>query len=169
MESALLTGFRLHRPAAKPSARGQIPHSFGQEYPWSRYPGMLWYSRMPRSSAWEPLTMGMQCQAYGRVPKCVPIAYQLPRVAGSTPCLKLPQRAPSGQGRSGPYGKHCDHCVYQPARWFTLLSHVATRPTPPPLESEASEVPSYIHIPGVFNQTTDELSRAALPGEWQSS
>ncbi len=31
---------------------------------------------------------------------------------------------------------------YQPARRFTLPSHVATRPTPPPLESEASEVPS---------------------------
>ncbi len=33
-------------------------------------------------------------------------------------------------------------CVYQPARRFTLPSHVATRPPPPPLESEASEVPS---------------------------
>ncbi len=33
-------------------------------------------------------------------------------------------------------------CVYQPARRFALPSHVATRPPPPPLESEASEVPS---------------------------
>ncbi len=70
------------------------------------------------------------------------LAYQLPRVAGSTPCLKPPQRAPSGQGRSGPYGQHCDRCVYQPARRFTLPSHVTTRPPPSPLESEASEVPS---------------------------
>ncbi len=54
----VLTGFRLHRPAAKPSARGQIPRSFGQECPWSRYPGMRWYSRMPRPLAGEPRTTG---------------------------------------------------------------------------------------------------------------
>ncbi len=70
------------------------------------------------------------------------LAYQLPRVASSMPCLEPSQRAPSAQGRSGPYGQHCDRCVYQPARRFTLPSHVATRPPPPPLESEASEVPS---------------------------
>ncbi len=70
------------------------------------------------------------------------LAYQLPRAAGSTPGLEPPQRAPSRQGRSGPYGQHCDRCVYQPARQFMLPSHVATRAPPPPLESEASEVPS---------------------------
>ncbi len=104
------------------------------------------------------------------------LAYQLPRAAGSTSGLEPPQRAPSRQGRSGPYRQHCDRCVYQPARRFTLPSHVATRPpTPPPLESEASEVPSchphprrvqpggQLFIPGEFNQ----LSRAALPGEWR--
>ncbi len=70
------------------------------------------------------------------------LAYQLPRVASSTPCPEPSQRVPSAQGRSGPYGQHCDRCVYQPARRFALPSHVATRPPPPPLESEASEVPS---------------------------
>ncbi len=70
------------------------------------------------------------------------LAYQLPRAAGSTPYLEPPQRAHSAQGRSGPYGQHGDHCVYQLARWFTLPSHVTTCPPPPPLESEASEVPS---------------------------
>ncbi len=70
------------------------------------------------------------------------LAYQLPRVASSTPCPGPSQRAPSAQGRSGPYGQHCDRCVYQTARRFTLPSHVATRPPPPPLESEASDVPS---------------------------
>ncbi len=70
------------------------------------------------------------------------LAYQLPRVASSMPCPEPSQRAPSAQGRSGPYGQHCDRCVYQPARRFALPSHVATRPPPPPLESEASEVPS---------------------------
>ncbi len=70
------------------------------------------------------------------------LAYQLPRVAGSMPCLEPPQRAPSAQGYSGPCEQHCDRCVYQPARRFTLPSHVATRPPPPSLESEVSEVPS---------------------------
>ncbi len=46
------------------------------------------------------------------------LAYQLPRVAGSTPCLEPPQRAPLGQGRSGPYGQYCDRWVYQLARLF---------------------------------------------------
>ncbi len=70
------------------------------------------------------------------------LAYQLPRVASSTPCPEPSHRAPSAQGRSGPYGQHCDRCVYQPARRFTLPSNVAICPPPPPLESEASEVPS---------------------------
>ncbi len=95
------------------------------------------------------------------------LAYQLPRVASSTPCPEPSQRAPSAQGRSGPYGQHCDRCVYIPARRFALPSHVATRPPPPPLESEASEVPSCHPHPGVFNRAADELSRAALPGEWR--
>ncbi len=43
---------------------------------------------------------------------------------------------------SGPHGQLCDRCVHQPTRWSTLPSHVATRPPPPPLESEASEVAS---------------------------
>ncbi len=76
------------------------------------------------------------------------LAYQLPQVSGSTPCLEPSQRTPSAQGRSGPYGQHCDRCVYQPARRFTLPSHVATRPPPPPLESEASEVASCHPHPG---------------------
>ncbi len=70
------------------------------------------------------------------------LAYQLPRVANSTPGLEPLQRAPSGQGRSGPYGQNGDLCVYQPAMRFTLPLHVASRSSPPPLESEASEVAS---------------------------
>ncbi len=37
---------------------------------------------------------------------------------------------------------HCDHCIHQPTRWSMLPSQVATRPPPPPMESEASEVAS---------------------------
>ncbi len=101
---------------------------------------MLWYSRMPRPQAGEPHTTGTQYQGFGRVPNCIGIS-----VASSCwqyAFVEPSQRAPSAQGRSGPYGQHCDRCVNQPVRRFTLPSHVATRPPPPPLESEASEVPS---------------------------
>ncbi len=54
------------------------------------------------------------------------LAYQLPRVAGSTPCFEPSQRAPSAQGSSGPYGQHCDRCVYQSTRRFTLHNSPAT-------------------------------------------
>ncbi len=70
------------------------------------------------------------------------LAYQLPRVAGSTPGFEPSQETLTRRTRTGPYGQHCDCCVHQPTRWSTLLSHVATRPPPPPLESEASEVAS---------------------------
>ncbi len=72
--NAALTGFRLHRLAARPSGHGQIPRSFGQECPWSRYPDMLWYSRMPRPQAGEPRTTGTQYQGFGRVPNCIGIS-----------------------------------------------------------------------------------------------
>ncbi len=70
------------------------------------------------------------------------LAYQLPRVAGSTPGLEPSQETLTRRARTGPYGQHCVRCVHQPTRWSTLPSHVATRPPPPPLESEASEVAS---------------------------
>ncbi len=70
------------------------------------------------------------------------LAYQLPRVAGSTPGLEPSQETLMRQAHTGPYGQHCDRCVHQPTRWSTLPSHVATRPPPSLLESEASEVAS---------------------------
>ncbi len=70
------------------------------------------------------------------------LAYQLPRVSGSTPGLEPSQETLTRRARTGPYGQHCDRCVHQPTRYSTLPSHVATRPPSPPLESEASEVAS---------------------------
>ncbi len=91
------------------------------------------------------------------------LAHQLPRVAGSTPGLEPSQEKLTRQARTGSHGQHCDRCVHQPTRWSTLPLHVATRPPPPPLESEASEVTSCYSHSG--NWTADELSRAALPGD----
>ncbi len=70
------------------------------------------------------------------------LVHQLPRIAGSTPGLERSQEALMRRARTGPQGQHCDRCIHQPTRWSTLPSHVATRPPPPPLESEASEVTS---------------------------
>ncbi len=80
------------------------------------------------------------CRALDRVP--VAVAYQLPRVASSMACSAPLQRAATRQACTGPYGQHCDRCVHQPPGWSTLPSPVATRPSSPPLESEASEVAS---------------------------
>ncbi len=70
------------------------------------------------------------------------LAYQLPRVAGSTPGLELSQEVLTRRAGTGSHGQHSNHCIHQPTRWSTLPSHVATRPPPPPLESKASEVAS---------------------------
>ncbi len=89
--NVVLTGFRLHRSASKPSARGQIPRSFRQECLWSRYPDMLWYSRMPRPPAGEPHTTGTQYQGFGQVPNCVGIS-----IASSCWQYALPWAASEG-------------------------------------------------------------------------
>ncbi len=77
------------------------------------------------------------------------LAHQLPRVAGSTPGLEPSQETLTRRACTSPYGQHCDRCVHQPTRWSTLPSHVTTRPPPPPLESEASEVASRHSYPGL--------------------
>ncbi len=86
------------------------------------------------------------------------LAYQLPRVASSTPCPEPSQRAPSAQGRSGPYGQHCDRCVCQPAkgglrscRMSQLARHLLL------WSQKHLRSLRAIHIPGVFNRA----------GEWR--
>ncbi len=75
------------------------------------------------------------------------LAHQLPRVAGSTPGLEPSQEAYEASSTSPRTTR--DRCVHQPTRWSTLPSHVTTRPPPPPLESEASEVASRHSYPGL--------------------
>ncbi len=93
------------------------------------------------------------------------LAYQLPRVAGSTPGLEPSQETLTRRARTGPYGQHCDRCVHQPTRWSTLPSQLARHL----LLWSRKHLRSLraIHIPGLLNRTADELSRAALPGEWR--
>ncbi len=94
------------------------------------------------------------------------LTYELPRVASSSPGPEPPQRVPSRQGRFGPYRQQGDICVNQPAvrlhsRCMSQLArHLLWR------KKHLRSLPA-IHIPGVFNQAANELSRAALPGEWR--
>ncbi len=53
---------------------GGPTETFSESFSRSRYPDILWYSRMPQPPAGEPRTMGTQCQGYGQVPNCVGIS-----------------------------------------------------------------------------------------------
>ncbi len=116
---------------------------------------MLWYTRMSPPLAGVPRTMSKQSLGVDRPPTAV--AYPLPRVLSSVPCFEQSQRAHMRQACTGPYGQHCNHCVHQPARWYALPSHVATRPPPPPLESE---------VFFIYSQTEGTLSTNALAHSW---
>ncbi len=160
--NAVLTGFRLHRPAAQPSASGEIPRSLGRECSWSRYTGILWYSRMPRSPAGETCTTGKQYQGYGKGTQlCWHInCLKLLAVRLALSCLTGRLR-----GKDIPVctdnmvtvayinrqGSLRSRCMSQLARYILLWSQKHLRSL------------RAIHIPGVFNQAADEMSRAALP------
>ncbi len=83
------------------------------------------------------------------------LAHQLPRVAGSTPGLEPSQETLTRRAHTDPYRHHCDRRMSQLARHLLLWSRKHLRSL------------RAIHIPGLFNRTADELSRAALPGEWR--
>ncbi len=91
------------------------------------------------------------------------LAHQLPRVTGSTPGLEPSQETLTRRACTSPYGQHCDRCVHQPTRWSTLPSHVTTRPPPPPLESEASEVASRHSYPGVAQPDSRQAVTSCAP------
>ncbi len=91
------------------------------------------------------------------------LAHQLPRVAGSTPSLEPSQETLMRRACTGPYRQHCDRCVHQPTRWSTLPSHVTTRPSPPPLESEASEVASRHSYPGLAQPDSRRAVTSCAP------
>ncbi len=70
-------GSKSLQPAAKPSPRGQTFHYFGQECPWNRSPGTLWFTRMPPPRAGGPRSTGLQCRGFGQVPNCTGISTAL--------------------------------------------------------------------------------------------
>ncbi len=84
------------------------------------------------------------------------LAHQLPRVAGSTLGLEPSQETLTRRACTSPYGQLCD-------RWSTLPSHVTTRPPPPPLESEASEVASRHSYPGLAQPDSRRAVTSCAP------
>ncbi len=91
------------------------------------------------------------------------LAYQLPRVAGSTPGLEPSQETLTRRARTGPYGQHCDRCVHQPTRWSTLPSHLARHL----LLWSRKHLRSLraIHIPGLLNRTGRRAVTSCAPPE----
>ncbi len=106
--------------------RGQIHRSFGQECPGAGIQACCGIHRCLIHRLGSHVQRARSIRGLDGSPTA--LAYQLPRVASSTPCPEPSQRAPSAQGRSGPYGQHCDRCVYQPARRFA--APVACRNSP---------------------------------------
>ncbi len=161
---AVLKGFRLHWPAAKPSARGQIPRSFGQECPWSRYPDVLWYSRMPQPLAGEynghavsGVWTGPQLRWHINCLELLAVRLALSRLRGRLQRKDVLVRTDNtttvayinrqGSLRSRRMSQLACHLLLWSQKHLRSLRA--------------------IHIPGMFNRAADELSRAALPGEWR--
>ncbi len=89
------------------------------------------------------------------------LAYQLPRVAGSTPGLEPSQETLTRRARTGSYGQHCDRCVHQPTRWSTLPSQLARHL----LLWSRKHLRSLraIHIPGLLNRTGRRAVTSCAP------
>ncbi len=75
----------------------------------------------------------------------------------------LTPRATKVMARTGPYRQHCDRRVHQTTRWSMLPSHVATRPPPPSLESEASEVASRHSHSGLAQPDSRRAATSCAP------
>ncbi len=156
-------GSKSLQPAAKPSPRGQTFHSFGQECPWNRSPGTLWFTQTPPPRAGGPRSTGMQCQGFGRVPNCTG-CLELLAVHLALNRLKRRSRGEHVLVRTdntatvayiNRQGGLRSRRMSQLARHLLLWSRKHLRSL------------RAIHIPGLLNRTADELSRAALPGEWR--
>ncbi len=95
------------------------------------------------------------------------LAHKLTRVAGSTPGPEPSQEALTGQALTGPYG-HTVTVAYinqqgglRFRRMLQLTRHLLL------WSQKHLRSLRAIHIPGLLNRAADELSRAALPGEWR--
>ncbi len=147
--NAVLTGFRLHRPATKPSARVQALEQVSRHaVVFTDALATGWgatYNGQAVSGVWT----GPQLRWHINCLELLTVLLALSRLRGhlrwSVRTTWRPLRISTG--------KACR--MSQLARHLLLWSQKHLRSL------------NAIHIPGVFNQAADELSRAALPGEWR--
>ncbi len=107
-----------------------------------------------------------QCQGYGRVPNCVGISNCLELLV-----VRLALSRLRGRLRGKDVLVHTDNTAtvayinrqggFRSRRMSQLARHLLL------WSQKHLRSLRAIHIPGVFNQAADELSRAALPGEWR--
>ncbi len=95
------------------------------------------------------------------------LAHKLPRVVGSTPGPEPSQETLTGQARTGPHG-HTVTVAYINRQGGLRFRHMSQLARHLLLWSQKHlRSLRAIHIPGLLNRAADELSRAALPGEWR--
>ncbi len=159
-------GSKSLQPAAKPSPRGQTFHSFGQECPWNRSPGTLWFTQTPPPRAGGATFNGHAVSGVWTDPQlhwhinCLELlAVHLAlnrlkrRLRGEHVLVRTDNTATVAYiNRQGGLRSRR---MSQLARHLLLWSRKHLRSL------------RAIHIPGLLNRTADELSRAALPGEWR--
>ncbi len=154
------------RCAAKPSPCGQTFHSFGQECPLNRSPGTLWFTRMPPpragggtfnrlavSGVWTGPQLHWHINCLELLAVHLALNRLKRRLRGEHVLVRTDSTVTVAYiNRQGGL-RSCR--MSQLARHLLLWSRKHLRSL------------RAIHIPGLLNQTADELSRAALPGEWR--
>ncbi len=123
-------------PAIRPSARGRILLSSGRSSPSASVQACCCINGCLCHGLGSHVQWACCCGALDRAPTAV--AYQLPR---SMACSAPLQIAATRQTGTGLYGQHWT------IAYSHRMSHVATRPPSPPLESEASGVASHHSCP----------------------
>ncbi len=117
--STACSGSESLRPADKPSPHGQTFHFFGQECPWNRSPGRLWFTRMPTPRGGGGGTFNGLAVSW---------VWTGPQMHWHINCLELlAEHLALNHLKRHLRGEHlhCDRCVHQPTRWSTLPSQLA--------------------------------------------
>ncbi len=152
-------GSKSLQPGVKPSPRGQTFCFFGQECPWNRSPGMPVVYTDASAKDWGATFNGLAVSG----------VWTGPQLHWHINCLELltVQETLTRRARTGLYRQHCDRRVHHPTRWSKLPLHVVTRPPPPPLESEASEVALRHSHSRLAQPDSRRAVTSCAPGEWR--
>ncbi len=152
--NTVLTGFRLHRPATKPSTCGQILRAGVPLEQVSRHAVIFMdASATAVSGVWTGPQLRWHINCFKLLAVRLALSRLRGRLRGKDILVHTDNTATVAYiNRQG--GLH-SCCMSQLARHLLRWSQKHLRSL------------RAIHIPGVFNQAADELSRAALPGVWR--